>query len=38
LLDSSFIEKARMAASRALTEVENLSAKVTVDVLQGPQE
>lgn len=38
LLDSSFIEKARMAASRALTEVENLSAKVTADVLQGPQE
>jgi hypothetical protein len=37
LLDSSFMEKARMAASRALTEVENLSAKVTTGVLQGPQ-
>ena len=35
LLDSSFMEKARMAASRALTEVETLSAKVTADVLQN---
>lgn len=33
LLDSSFMEKARMAASRALTEVETLSAKVTAEVL-----
>ncbi len=33
LLDSSFMEKARMAASRALTEVEALSARVTADVL-----
>ena len=33
LLDSSFMEKARMAASRALTELETLSAKVTADVL-----
>jgi hypothetical protein len=35
LLDSSFMEKARMAASRALTEVETLSAKVTADVLKN---
>lgn len=35
LLDSSFMEKARMAASRALIEVETLSAKVTADVLQN---
>ena len=37
LLDSSFMEKARMAANRALIEVENLSAKVTTEVLHGPQ-
>ena len=37
LLDSSFLEKARMAANRALIEVENLSAKVTTEVLHGPQ-
>jgi hypothetical protein len=37
LLDSSFMEKARMAANRALMEVENLSAKVTTEVLNGPQ-
>jgi hypothetical protein len=35
LLDSSFMEKARMAASRALTELETLSARVTADVLQN---
>jgi hypothetical protein len=35
LLDSSFMEKARMAASRALTEVETLSAKVITEVLQN---
>jgi hypothetical protein len=35
LLDSSFMEKARLAASRALTEVETLSAKVTADVLHN---
>jgi hypothetical protein len=35
LLDSSFMEKARMAASRALTEVESLSARVTADVLKN---
>jgi hypothetical protein len=35
LLDSSFMEKARMAASRALTEVETLSAKVMAEVLQN---
>jgi hypothetical protein len=34
LLDSSFMEKARMAASRALSEVESLSAQVTAEVLQ----
>ncbi len=33
LLDSSFMEKARLAASRALAEVETLSAKVTAEVL-----
>jgi hypothetical protein len=33
LLDSSFMEKARLAASRVLGELENLSASVTVDVL-----
>jgi hypothetical protein len=37
LLDSSFMEKARMAANRALIEVENLSAKVTTEALHGPQ-
>jgi hypothetical protein len=35
LLDSSFMEKARMAASRALTELEMLSATVTENVLQN---
>jgi len=35
LLDSSFMEKARLAASRALTELETLSAAVTTNVLQG---
>jgi hypothetical protein len=35
LLDSSFMEKARLAASRALTELETLSATVTTSVLQG---
>jgi hypothetical protein len=35
LLDSSFMEKSRMAASRALTEVESLSAKITADVLEN---
>jgi hypothetical protein len=34
LLDSSFMEKARFAASRALGELENLSAMVTANVLQ----
>lgn len=40
LLDSSFMEKARMAANRALIEVESLSAKVTSEVFDGngPQE
>jgi len=35
LLDSSFMEKARLAASRALTELETLSGAVTTNVLQG---
>src|SRR6202040_3261955 len=35
LLDSSFLEKARMAASRALTELETLSANVTANVLRN---
>jgi hypothetical protein len=35
LLDSSFMEKARMAASRALTELETLSANVTANVLRN---
>jgi len=34
LLDSSFLEKARLAASRALGELESLSAAVTANVLQ----
>jgi hypothetical protein len=33
LLDSSFMEKARLAASRALSELEALSAAVTTNVL-----
>ena len=35
LLDSSFLEKARMAASRALNELENLAGHVTGSVLHG---
>ena len=35
LLDSSFLEKARIAASRALNELENLAAVVTGSVLHG---
>lgn len=35
LLDSSFLEKARIAASRALNELENLAAVVTGTVLHG---
>jgi hypothetical protein len=35
LLDSSFLEKARLAASRALTELETLSATITANVLDG---
>jgi hypothetical protein len=35
LLDSSFLEKARLAASRALTELETLSAAITGSVLYG---
>jgi hypothetical protein len=35
LLDSSFLEKARVAASRALNGLENLAAQVTGSVLHG---
>jgi hypothetical protein len=38
LLDSSFMEKARMAASRVLAEVETLSAKVIAELLDGGRE
>jgi hypothetical protein len=37
LLDSSFLEKARVAASRALNEMEILAAKVTGAVLQAQE-
>jgi hypothetical protein len=37
LLDSSFLEKARVAASRALTDLENLTAQVTGSVLHAPE-
>jgi hypothetical protein len=37
LLDSSFLEKARMAASRALNELENLAGHVTGSVLHGQE-
>lgn len=37
LLDSSFLEKARMAASRALNELENLAGHVTGSVLHGKE-
>ena len=36
LLDSSFMEKARLAASRALTKLETVSAAATTSVLQPP--
>jgi hypothetical protein len=35
LLDSSFLEKARVAASRALNDLENLAAHITGSVLHG---
>jgi hypothetical protein len=35
LLDSSFLEKARVAASRALNDLENLTAQITGAVLHG---
>jgi hypothetical protein len=35
LLDSSFMEKARLTASRTLTELETLSGAITTNVLQG---
>lgn len=37
LLDSSFLEKARVAASRALNELENLAGHVTGSVLHGKE-
>jgi hypothetical protein len=37
LLDSSFLEKARMAASRALNELENLAGHVTGSVLHSKE-
>ena len=37
LLDSSFLEKARMAASRALNELENLAGHVTGSVLHATE-
>jgi hypothetical protein len=37
LLDSSFLEKARVAASRALNDLENLTAQVTGSVLHGQE-
>jgi hypothetical protein len=37
LLDSSFLEKARVAASRALNDLENLAAQVTGSVLHGQE-
>jgi hypothetical protein len=36
LLDSSFLEKARLAASRALTGLESLTSEVTEGILQPP--
>ena len=38
LLDSSFLEKARLAASRALTDLELLTGQITEGVLRGPAE
>ena len=38
LLDSSFLEKARVAASRALNDLENLAAQVVGSVLHGPEQ
>jgi hypothetical protein len=37
LLDSSFLEKARMAASRALNDLENLAAQATGSVLHAQE-
>ena len=37
LLDSSFLEKARMAASRALNELEDLAGHVTGSVLHSKE-
>jgi len=38
LLDSSFLEKARVAASRSLTGLETLTAEIAQEVLQIPSE
>jgi len=37
LLDSSFLEKARMAASRALNDLENLAAQAAGSVLHAQE-
>jgi hypothetical protein len=36
LLDSSFLEKARVAASRSLTSLETLTAEIAHEVIQAP--
>jgi hypothetical protein len=36
LLDSSFLEKARVAASRSLTSLETLTAEIAQEILQAP--
>jgi hypothetical protein len=38
LLDSSFLEKARVAASRALTSLETLTTEVVQGILQAPSD
>jgi hypothetical protein len=37
LLDASFLEKARLAASRALTDLEQLADRVLAELIQGQQ-
>jgi hypothetical protein len=38
LLDSSFLEKARVAASRSLTSIETLTTGLTEEILQVPSD
>ena len=38
LLDSSFLEKARLAASRALTGLETLTTEITEGIIQAPSD